>query len=267
LANFEIISTARPAVDLEIPGSLAAHIRLVAPDAVVNAAAYTDVDRAEDEPDHAFRINADAAGEAAAAAREIGASIVHISTDYVFDGAGSVPYREDAPTHPVGVYGKSKLAGEEQVRAANPQSLIMRTAWLYSPFGRNFVRTMLRLASERPEIAVVDDQRGTPTSALDLADAILHAVGPTILPAAAAHVAGPSSPLRSSTPAVTPEGRARSCGRLQPRTFRQKPGARRIRRSIPRVSRMHLRFRSRTGAFPCRPWWFDCWTETCGSSR
>ena len=169
----EVVAVGRPEVDLEVPGSVARAIETLRPDAVVNAAAYTAVDQAEDEPGRAMRINADAAGEAAVAARKVGAPIIHISTDYVFDGTCDGAYAEDAPTGPIGVYGQSKLAGEEQVRETNPQHLILRTAWLYSPFGRNFVTTMMTAAGERDSLTVVDDQRGSPTSALDLADAIL----------------------------------------------------------------------------------------------
>lgn len=172
-AGIEIIAVGRPAADLEVPGSVAAAIRSAAPDVIINAAAFTAVDDAEDEPERAWRINADAAGEAAAAAAAAGAAIIQISTDYVFDGSADGAWREDSPTAPLGVYGWSKLGGEEQVRAATDRHLIVRTAWVYSPWGRNFVKAMLRLAAERDEVGVVDDQRGSPTSALDLAEALL----------------------------------------------------------------------------------------------
>jgi len=171
--GLELIPAGRPDADLAVPGSLARAILALRPDVVVNAAAFTAVDGAEDEPDQAFRVNADAAGEAAAAARDIGARIIQLSTDYVFDGRREGLLDEDAPTNPLGVYGRSKLAGEEQVRAANPQHVIVRTAWLYSPFGRNFVRTMVEAARTRDTLSVVDDQFGSPTSALDLADGLL----------------------------------------------------------------------------------------------
>jgi dTDP-4-dehydrorhamnose reductase len=171
--ELELVSAGRPEVDLAQRGSVARVIRALLPDLVINAAAYTAVDQAEDEPELAFRINAEAAGEAAAAAREVGSGIIQLSTDYVFDGQATAPYSEDAPTTPLSVYGRSKLAGEEAVRAANPEHLILRTAWVYSPFGRNFVRTMVAAARERKSLDVVDDQRGSPTSALDLAGAIL----------------------------------------------------------------------------------------------
>ena len=171
--HLEIIATSRADADLSSAGSVAAAIASVRPDLVINAAAYTAVDQAEAEPALAFRINAEGAGEAAAAAHAVDAPIIQLSTDYVFDGEAAGPYREDAPTNPLSVYGRSKLAGEEEVRAANPRHLILRTAWIYSPFGRNFVRTMVAAAPDRDILDVVDDQVGTPTSALDLADGIL----------------------------------------------------------------------------------------------
>jgi dTDP-4-dehydrorhamnose reductase len=166
----------RPELELAEPGCAAAIIAERRPGVVINAAAYTMVDQAESEPELAFRINGDAAGEVASAAREIGAKVIQISTDYVFDGNADTPYTENAPTAPLGAYGSSKLAGEEQVRAANPDHLIVRTSWVHSPFGHNFVKTMLRLAADRDELRIVSDQQGCPTSALDLADALLTAL-------------------------------------------------------------------------------------------
>lgn len=171
--SLEIIFTSRADADLSSSGSVAAVIAAIQPDLIVNAAAYTAVDQAEGEPALAFRINAEGAGEAAAAALEVGAAVIQLSTDYVFDGRAGEPYREDAPTEPLSVYGRSKLAGEEAVRRGNPDHLILRTSWVYSPFGRNFVRTMLSLAAQKDVLEVVDDQVGCPTSALDLAGAIL----------------------------------------------------------------------------------------------
>ena len=169
----DLVTIGRPDVDLETPGSAAAAIERAAPDIVINAAAYTAVDQAEDEPERAFRINTDAAGEVATAAAKAGAAVIHVSTDYVFDGNGTGPYREDAAVNPLGVYGRSKLAGEEKVRAANPRHAIVRTAWVYSPFGRNFVKSIMAAAGVRDRLSVVDDQRGSPSSALDLADGLL----------------------------------------------------------------------------------------------
>lgn len=176
LSGIDLAFVGRPEVDLAIPGALAAAIADGQPDAVINAAAYTDVDGAEDERDVAFRLNADAAGEAADAAAAIGAPIIHISTDYVFDGRADRPYREDDPVDPVNAYGASKAAGEERVRSVNPRHLIIRTSWVVSPFGRNFVKTMVNAARTRDVLRVVDDQRGRPTSALDLAEAVLAVV-------------------------------------------------------------------------------------------
>lgn len=148
-------------------------LRAARPEAIVSAAAYTAVDKAEGEPDLAFAINARGAGAVAATARELGVPIVHISTDYVFDGSKESPYVEDDPTGPTSVYGASKLAGEDAVLAEHGNSAILRTAWVYSPFSANFVKTMLRLASDRDEVGVVADQRGNPTSALDIASAVI----------------------------------------------------------------------------------------------
>jgi len=169
----EIIALGRPDLDLEVPGGAERAIAAAAPDVVVNAAAYTAVDRAEDEPERAFRINGAGAGEVAAAARAARAPVIHISTDYVFDGRSPHPYAEDAPTNPVGVYGRSKREGEIRVREANPNHAIIRTAWVYSPFGSNFVKTMMTLGRTRDRLTVVADQHGNPSSALDLADGLL----------------------------------------------------------------------------------------------
>jgi dTDP-4-dehydrorhamnose reductase len=173
--DLEIIFAGRPELDLAHGETIAPAIEAGRPDIVVSAAAYTAVDQAEDEPDLAFAVNATGAGKVARAAASVGAPIIHLSTDYVFDGTLDRPYREDDATAPRSVYGASKLAGEEAVAAANPRHLVLRTAWVYSPFGKNFVRTMLRLAAERDEVSVVSDQCGNPTSALDIADAILAA--------------------------------------------------------------------------------------------
>ena len=194
--ELELVAAGRGDADLSWPGSLGRLIGATKPQVVINAAAYTAVDQAEDEPELAHRINADAAGEAAAAAHEVGASIIQLSTDYVFDGESQGPYAEDAPTNPVNAYGRSKLAGEQQVRAANPDHLILRTAWVYSPFGRNFVASIMAAARSRPMLEVVDDQIGNPTSALDLATAILTLVehlraGTWTLPSRTYHLAGP----------------------------------------------------------------------------
>ena len=163
----------RPVIDLATPGSASAAIRAASADIIVNAAAFTAVDLAETEEHEATRINADAAGEIAIAAHDLGVPLIHISTDYVFDGSATAPIDEEAQTAPIGAYGRSKLAGEVAVRAATDDHIILRTSWLVSPFGKNFVRTMVDLGQQRQTLSVVGDQYGNPTSALDLADAIL----------------------------------------------------------------------------------------------
>jgi len=139
---------------------------------IVNCAAYTAVDKAEDESGLAARLNRNGPANIGELATRSGARVIHISTDYVFDGLGTRPYREDDPVNPAGVYGRTKAEGETVLLAACPRSFILRTAWLYGRRGQNFVRTMLRLMKEKSEIGVVADQRGTPTNACDLADAV-----------------------------------------------------------------------------------------------
>lgn len=151
---------------------------------IINCAAYTAVDRAESDAERCMRINRDAVGHLATAAREVSARLIHISTDYVFDGRATRPYREDDPTAPTSVYGRTKLAGEHVLLETLPtDAVILRTAWLYSEVGNNFVKTMLRLGAERPEIRVVNDQLGSPTYAGDLAEAVLRVLtAPTFHP-------------------------------------------------------------------------------------
>lgn len=157
--------------DLANTDALAAALDEARADVVVNAAAYTAVDRAEDEPDIADRINHRAVGEIGAWAKRNGTRVVHYSTDYVFDGSSTRPYREDDATAPLGAYGRSKLAGEDALRASGARHLMVRTAWVYAARGHNFLRTMLRLAGERDELRVVDDQVGAPTPASLIASA------------------------------------------------------------------------------------------------
>ena len=156
--------------DFDHPDSLPSLFDRIAPDIVVNAAAYTAVDRAEDEPTAAFRANAEAPGRLAEACAAGGAVLVHYSTDYVFNGRAARPYLEDDATDPLGVYGASKLAGEEAIRGSGCRHMIFRTAWVYGNHGNNFMRTMLRLAAEREQLRVVADQVGTPTTACLIAD-------------------------------------------------------------------------------------------------
>ena len=149
---------------------------------LINCAAYTAVDKAEHDPERAELLNRVAPGYLAEAMEAVGGTMIQISTDYVFDGMGHMPYREDAPTHPTGVYGRTKLAGEEEVICGCTGSMVIRTAWLYSTFGNNFVKTMLRLGREREHLSVVFDQIGTPTYARDLAKVILTIVRAGIKP-------------------------------------------------------------------------------------
>ncbi len=153
------------ALDMADAGAVTALIERIAPDVVVNAAAYTAVDRAEDEPEMAFMINADAVAAAAQVCARRRALFVHYSTDYVFDGESDRPWREDDATSPLGIYGASKRAGELAVQEADGGHLILRTAWVYAARGQNFLRTMLRLGAERPQLSIVADQRGAPTPA------------------------------------------------------------------------------------------------------
>jgi len=146
------------------------------PSFLINCAAYTAVDKAEQEEELAFQINAEAVGVLAAICKEQDCKFVHVSTDYVFDGLASRPYREDDLTNPQGVYGASRLAGEKEAVLLNPDAVIIRTSWVYSSFGKNFVKTILRLLQEKPSVSVVDDQIGSPTYAADLAVAILEII-------------------------------------------------------------------------------------------
>ena len=170
----DIVPLGRP--ELDLAGDADAIVRTIEaarPDMIVSAAAYTAVDKAESERDLAFAINADGPAALARAASELAVPLIHLSTDYVFDGTKASPYVETDPTGPAGVYGASKLAGEVAVLSSHDDVAILRTAWVYSPFGANFVKTMLRLAQTREEVGVVADQFGNPTSALDIADGII----------------------------------------------------------------------------------------------
>jgi dTDP-4-dehydrorhamnose reductase len=165
----EVTALSRAELDLADPIAILERVRAVKPDVIVNAAAYTAVDRAESERDQATLVNAAGPGFLAAEAHACGALLVHYSTDYVFDGRKPTPYVETDPCNPLSVYGQSKLAGERAIQAAGCRHLILRTAWVYASRGRNFLLTMLRLAKERPELRVVDDQTGSPTWAREIA--------------------------------------------------------------------------------------------------
>lgn len=192
-AGMTPIALDRSAADFSQPEKLGPIVRHHAPDATIIAAAFTQVDKAESEEALATRVNADAPGEIAHAAAALAIPVIHLSTDYVFDGEKDGPYVESDPVGPVGAYGRSKLAGEVAVQQANARHLILRTAWVYDAGGTNFLRTMLRLAESRDEVRVVADQHGCPTAAVDIAAAIVHAL-PTVLQdetkAGTYHIAG-----------------------------------------------------------------------------
>nr|WP_070960996.1 dTDP-4-dehydrorhamnose reductase [Hyphomonas sp. Mor2] len=173
-ADVETHCLGRPDLDLLQTRTVARALETTHPDLVVNAAAYTNVDGAETNREAAFALNGEAAGALAALCAERDLPLIHLSTDYVFDGNGDRPWRETDPVRPLNVYGASKLAGEEAVRTHHKSHIILRTAWVYSPFGKNFVKTMLRLADENKAATVVDDQIGSPTSAIDIAGTVLH---------------------------------------------------------------------------------------------
>lgn len=172
----ELVAWDRERGDLAQPTELAARVRALAPHVIVNAAAYTAVDKAESEPELATRINA----EAPALLAQLGIPLVHYSTDYVFDGSGDQPRDEDAATAPLSVYGRSKLAGEQAIRAAGTPHLILRTSWVYAARGGNFAKTMLRLAAEREQLKVVADQIGAPTGAELIADVTAQLIKPLL---------------------------------------------------------------------------------------
>ncbi len=171
--DLELIFLARPQFDLQNSPAEADEIKQLAPDAVLSVAAYTAVDAAEDEPEAAMAINGDAPGVLAAAAGDLDIPIVHLSTDYVFSGTGTQPFVETDRPAPVTSYGRSKLRGEQEIAQANPKHVILRTAWVYSAVGRNFVKTMLSLAEDREQLSVVADQIGNPTRADDIAGGLI----------------------------------------------------------------------------------------------
>jgi dTDP-4-dehydrorhamnose reductase len=171
-AQGELLTPQRVQLDLAKPETLPGSLNGLKPDLIINPAAYTAVDRAEDEAELAFRVNAEAPAAIARWAAQHKVPFIHFSTDYVFDGAGDKPWREDSPTAPLSVYGVSKLAGENAVRDAGGTHLIVRTSWVYAARGANFLRTIVRLAGERKELKIVADQIGAPTSAKVIANAV-----------------------------------------------------------------------------------------------
>jgi dTDP-4-dehydrorhamnose reductase len=168
----DVLPAPRAALDLTQVETIAPALDRIDPGLIINPAAYTAVDRAEDERDLAYRINGEAPGHIASWAARRGVPLIHLSTDYVYDGSGERPWREDDVTGPLGVYGASKLAGEDAIRRAEGPHLIIRTSWVYAAKGTNFLRTIARLAAERPELRIVADQVGAPTSAQVIADGI-----------------------------------------------------------------------------------------------
>jgi dTDP-4-dehydrorhamnose reductase len=173
----ELVAFARQEVDLTDDSAVRAALRRVRPRFIVNAAAYTAVDRAESEPALAHAVNTQAPRVLAEEALAHNAWLLHFSTDYVFDGSGKMPFSEAASTHPLNVYGQTKLDGEKAIAATGCRHLIFRTSWVYSAHGNNFLRTMLRLASQRPKLTIVDDQIGAPTTTGELARGVKHVLG------------------------------------------------------------------------------------------
>ncbi|WP_459618465.1 dTDP-4-dehydrorhamnose reductase [Bordetella sp. 2513F-2] len=172
----EVVAADRSRCDLADPGSIRACVRAERPDVILNAAAYTAVDKAETETDLAMRVNGEGPGVLAQEAAELGALLVHYSTDYVYDGAKPAPYVEDDPTGPQSAYGRTKLAGEEAIRAAYARHLILRTSWVFGAHGANFLKTILRLVRQRDSLGIVADQSGAPTGAALIADVTAHLV-------------------------------------------------------------------------------------------
>lgn len=172
-AGHDIVRAGRPQIDLENPTGLSDLLAGTRPDAIINAAAYTAVDRAEDEPDRAAAINTQGAAALARSAAALGLPFIHVSTDYVFDGTKGAPYDEADAVAPLNVYGRTKAAGEAAVLAAHPDALVVRTSWIYAPEGTNFVRTVLALAERHERLSVVSDQIGRPTEAGALAEGLL----------------------------------------------------------------------------------------------
>ncbi|KQY79111.1 dTDP-4-dehydrorhamnose reductase [Ensifer sp. Root142] len=175
--RFEVLAVGRPALDLSRPETVEAALRGARPDVIVSAAAYTSVDQAETDEEAATIVNGTSVGIIAATAASLGVPVIHLSTDYVFDGTKASAYVEADPVTPIGAYGRSKRSGEDAVATAHHNHAILRTAWVYSPFGKNFLRTMLKAAETRNSLNVVDDQVGNPTSALDIADAVISIAG------------------------------------------------------------------------------------------
>ena len=175
-SQFDFVFVDKDEMPLDEPEKVRSVVEEIRPSWCISCGAYTAVDKAETEKDLAFVINGDAVGAMSAACKTVGAKMIHISTDYVFDGESAIPLKETDPTGPINVYGASKLKGEQLALQNNPDTVVIRTAWVYSEFGHNFVKTMIRLMKEKPSLTVIDDQIGSPTYAADLADTILKIV-------------------------------------------------------------------------------------------
>ncbi len=186
-----LLAPGRAVIDLSDIASIRRAVRDITPDVVINAGAWTDVEAAEDTPEAARMINADAPEALAEETQRLGASLIHLSTDYVFDGEKGAPYLESDPARALNAYGAGKLEGEARVMAADPSAVVARVAWVFSPWSRSFVETMLRLASQREEVSVVDDQTGTPTSAVEIASGLLSVARTMRSRRADAELAGP----------------------------------------------------------------------------
>ena len=191
--NWELIATDSTSLDITDTEAVRNMVQNFQPDAIVNAAAFTAVDKAEAHVGTAFAVNATAVHNLASAARACQARFIHISTDYVFDGTNKTPYKEQDYTNPQSVYGRTKVAGELLALAANPDSVIIRTSWLFSEYGNNFVKTMIRLAGERDNLSIVHDQTGSPTYAGDLAQAIIALMQQPVAPRGIYHYGGNKS--------------------------------------------------------------------------
>ena len=189
-ANWELIATDSTSLDITDTEAVRNMVQNFQPDAIVNAAAFTAVDKAEAHVGTAFAVNATAVHNLASAARACQARFIHISTDYVFDGTNKTPYKEQDYTNPQSVYGRTKVSGELLALAANPDSVIIRTSWLFSEYGNNFVKTMIRLAGERDNLSIVHDQTGSPTYAGDLAQAIIALLQQPVAPRVIYHYGG-----------------------------------------------------------------------------
>ncbi len=191
--NWELIATDSTSLDITDTEAVRNMVQNFQPDAIVNAAAFTAVDKAEAHVGTAFAVNATAVHNLASAARACQARFIHISTDYVFDGTNKTPYKEQDYTNPQSVYGRTKVSGELLALAANPDSVIIRTSWLFSEYGNNFVKTMIRLAGERDNLSIVHDQTGSPTYAGDLAQAIITLLQQPVAPRGIYHYGGNKS--------------------------------------------------------------------------